>query len=115
MKKVAIFAFREDPVCFSHVLLNVLDMHDRQYDARLIIEGDATKLLPGLATKGAPLSSLWQKTKEAGLIAGVCRACSTKMGTVQSAQEQGLTLLDDMSGHPSFSGFRDQGYEIIVF
>ena len=46
---------------------------------------------------------------------GVCRACSSKLGTLEAAKEQELALLDDMSGHPGMSAYRDKGYEIITF
>lgn len=115
MKKMALFVFNEEPMCFTHILLNALDMHERGYDVQLIMEGDATKLLPGLANEGTPFSKMWEKVKAENLVAGVCRACSTKMGTAASAEKQGLALLDDMSGHPSFAGFRDREYEIVVF
>ena len=115
MKKVALFVFNDEPMCFTHVLLNALDMNERGYEIKLIMEGEATKLLPGLANEGTAFSRMWEKLKERSVVAGVCRACSTNMGTADSAQKQGLTLLDDMSGHPSFAGFRDAGYEILVF
>lgn len=115
MKKVAIFAFKGDPICFAHVLLNALEMAEKKYDVKVVIEGSATKLLPGLGTKGAPLSGEWEKLKQKGLIAGVCRACSTQMGTANSAKRQGLKLLDHMAGHPSVSEFQDQGYEVLMF
>ncbi len=115
MKKVALFAFNDESMCFTHVLLNVLDMNERGYDVKLVMEGEATKLLPGLANQGTVLSKMWEKIKDQELVAGVCKACSTNMGTAESAQEQGLPLLDDMSGHPSFAGFMEQGYEILVF
>ncbi len=115
MKKVAIFAFRGDPMCFAHVLLNALEMAEKKFDVKVVIEGSATKLLPGLDTKGAPLSEEWEKLKQGGLVAGVCRACSTQMGTAKSATQQGLKLLDHMAGHPSLSEFQDQGFEILIF
>ena len=49
MKKIALFVFNGDPMCFIHVLLNALDMKERGYEAKIIIEGAATKLLPELA------------------------------------------------------------------
>jgi hypothetical protein len=52
---------------------------------------------------------------EAGLVEGVCKACSSKLGTLEVAKEQGLPLLDDMSGHPSMAAYRDNGFEIITF
>ena len=115
MKKVALFVFNDDPMCFIHVLLNTLDMNERGYEVRVIMEGEATKLLPGLENQNTSTYQMWEQVKVKKLVSGVCRACSKQMGTQASAQKQGLALLDDMSGHPSFGGFVDQGYEILVF
>ncbi|MFP4452316.1 MAG: cytoplasmic protein [Desulfosalsimonas sp.] len=114
-KKVALFVFRDDTMCFVHVLLNTLDMHERGYEICMVMEGEATKLLPGLENEATAFSKMWQQVKEKNLVAGVCKACSTQMGTRASAEKQGLALLDDMSGHPSFGGFMDRGFEILVF
>jgi len=115
MKKLALFAFNGDPMCFIHILLNALDMKEKGFDGKIIIEGSATKLLPELAKPGNPLHNLWEKVKEAGLVDGVCKACSSKLGTIEAAKEQGLKLLDEMSGHPSMARYRDEGFEIISF
>jgi len=58
---------------------------------------------------------LWKKNLEAGIVEGVCKACSSKLGTLEAAKEQELPLLDDISGHPSMAAYRDKGYEIITF
>ena len=42
MKKVALVAFTGGASCFSHVLLNALDMKERGYETLVIIEGAAT-------------------------------------------------------------------------
>jgi len=115
MRKFALFVFNGDPVCFIHVLLNALDMKAKGHEAKIIMEGDSVKLLPELVKSGHPLKGLWEKNLAAGLMEGVCRACSGKMETLEAAKEQGLTLLDDMSGHPGISTYRDQGYEILIF
>ena len=52
---------------------------------------------------------------EAGLVEGICTACSNKLGTLEAAKKQGLTLLDDMSGHPAMAAYHDKGFEIITF
>lgn len=57
----------------------------------------------------------WEEAKSSGLVDGVCKACSNKMGALDSAQDQGLTLLDEMTGHPSMARYRDNGYEIVSF
>jgi hypothetical protein len=115
MKKFALFVFNGDPLCFIHVLLNALDMKTKGDEAKIIIEGASVKLIPELVKSGNPLNGLWKKSLEAGLVEGVCKACSNKLGTLEAAKEQGLTLLDDMSGHPGMSAYRDKGYEIITF
>ena len=113
--KFALFVFNGDPMCFIHVLLNALDMKAGNHECRIIVEGAATRLIPDLAGQDHPLNKLWEKTKAAGLVAGACKACSQKMGTLAAAQEQGLALLDEMNGHPSMTRYRSEGYEIITF
>jgi hypothetical protein len=115
MRKTALFVFNGDPMCFIHVLLNALDMHAKGEEAQIVVEGAATRLLPDLEQKGHALHALWEKVKSAGLVAGACRACCAKMQTIESAKTQNLALLDDMSGHPGISGYREQGFEIVTF
>ena len=115
MNKFALFVFNGDPMCFIHVLLNALDMRDKGHEAKIVIEGASTKLIPDLAKTEHPLHGLWKKNLEEGLVEGVCKACSNKMGTLDAAKAQGLNLLDDVAGHPSIAAYRDKGYEIITF
>lgn len=113
--KFALFAFRGDLLCFAHVLINALDMHDRGADAKVIFEGESVKLVGELAQEGAQFHSLYAKAKENGLIAGACKACSAKLGVTDAVQAEGLPLLGEAMGHPSMAAWRKQGYEIITF
>ena len=115
MEKVALFVFNGDPMCFIHVLLNALDMASKGERPQIVVEGAATKLIPDLARRGNQLHGLWQKVKDQELLAGVCRACSNKTGTIEAAKEQGLTILDEMQGHPSIARYQDDGYHVITF
>lgn len=115
MNKIVLFVFNGDPMCFFHVLLNALDMKAKGNEAKIIIEGAAVKLIPELVKPENLLNGLWKKNLEEGLVEGVCKACANKLGTLEAAKEQGLTLLDDMSGHPSMAAYRGNGYEIITF
>ena len=115
MKKVALFAFNGEPMCFIHVLLNALDMNDKGYEVKIIIEGSATKLVPELTKEDNPMHRLYEKAKGLDLIDGACKACSNKMGTLEAAKAQGLRLLDEMTGHPSMARYREEGFEIITF
>lgn len=115
MQTFALFVFNGDPTCFIHVLLNALDMKARGHEAKIILEGASVTLIPELVKPGNPLNGLWKKSLEAGLVEGVCRACSAKLGTLKAAEEQGLPLLEGMSGHPGMASYREKGYEIITF
>ena len=48
MNKVAIFAFKGDPMCFVHVLLNAKDMYEKGIDVKVVIECEAVTLLQNL-------------------------------------------------------------------
>ena len=115
MKKIVLFAFNGDFMCFIHVLLNALDMKEKGHEVKIVIEGSATKLIPELKIKGNPMYALYQKAKDSGLIDGVCKACSNKMGTMEAARQEGFKLLSDMNGHPGIAGYRKKGFEVITF
>lgn len=115
MKKMAMFAFNGELMCFVHVLLNAIDMNDKGYEVKIVIEGSATKLVPELAKADNPMHRLYEKAKGLDLIDGACNACSNKMGTLKAVKAEGLRLLDEMSGHPSMARYREEGFEIITF
>jgi hypothetical protein len=115
MKKVALFAFNGESMCFVHVLLNALEMKEKGYDVKLIIEGTATKLVRELTAAPTPFTPLYEKVKAAGLIDCVCQACSRKMESSEEATAQGLPLCGEMMGHPSMARYIEAGYELIVF
>jgi len=113
--KVALFAFNGDPMCFVHVMINALDMKEKNYDVKLIIEGSATKLAAELNDPEKPFAGLYSKVKKAGLIDCVCRACSAKMGSLKSVEDQGLPLCDELLGHPSIARYMEAGYQVLTF
>lgn len=115
MKKLALFAFNGDPMCFIHVLLNGLDMHANGVETKIVLEGAATQLITELDKTGHPLNPLWEKARQQGLIDGVCKACSNKMGTLATAEDLNLNLLSEMSGHPSMARYMAEGFEVISF
>ena len=115
MKKVMLVVFNGEEMCFIHVLLNALDMSEKSWDAGIIMEGASTRLIPELERKEHFLNGLWVRAKEKELLEGACRACSNKMGTLEAAEEAGLRLLGDMSGHPALSNYMDRGFTIMTF
>jgi len=114
-EKTILFAFRGDPLCFVHVLLNGIDMHERGRQGLIVIEGDAVTLVEKMSQPGHFLSPLYQKAKSLGLFAGACKACATKLKAIDAIEKEGIPLIGEMSGHPSMGGFMEAGYEVITF
>ena len=63
MKKVALFAFNGEAMCFVHVLLNALEMRDKGYEVKMVIEGTATKLIKDLTAAPTAFTPLYEKVK----------------------------------------------------
>jgi hypothetical protein len=111
MKKYAYFVFKGELMCFMHVLLNALDMNEKGIEAKIILEGASVKLIQELEESKNPL---YIKAKEKGLIDGVCKACSAKMGVLEYNEKSGIPILGEMSGHPAMEAYTSKGYDIIT-
>ncbi len=114
-RKTVLFAFRGDPLCFVHVLLNGLDLHASGREGLIVLEGESVTLVEKMSVPGHFLSDLYGKAESAGIIHGACRACSAKLKATKAVENAGIPLIGDMNGHPAMSGFLAQGYEIITF
>jgi len=114
MNKTAIFAFKGNPICFVHVLLNAIDLHDRGRAVKIILEGEATKLIIDLRKPEHPLHALYEKVKKLELIDAVCRACAIKMGALEAAEAEGLKIADEMAGHVGMAPYIEKGYAIVT-
>jgi len=114
MEKVIVFAFQGDPICFAHAMMNVLDMDEQGYETGLIIEGKACALIGDLKEPSHPQHRLYSRIIAKGLLAGICRACSFQLGTLDEAEAQGLPILSDMNGHPPMEPWIRKGYRIVT-
>jgi len=95
-------------------MLNAMDMKDRGYDVKVVIEGDATRLLSLLRNETKPFADVYRRFRERGLIDCVCKACATKNSVLPVVIEQNLKFGDDISGHPAMAKYMEQGYEVIA-
>jgi hypothetical protein len=115
MTKVVFFAFNAEPMCFAHVLLNAFDMKARGVDVRIVMEGSATRLVKDLHEDATlPFAKQYERAVSEGLIDAVCAACAAKMGAKESALEQGLPLVGDLSGHPSIARYMEEGFLVLT-
>ena len=92
--KAALVAFNGEPMCFVHVLLNAFDMREKGHEVIIVIEGSATKTAMELdQDPDKPFAALYTKAREQGLIGCACKACSSKMGALESMKCPGYFSL----------------------
>ncbi len=111
MKKIAFFPFKGEKMCFMHVLINALDIHEKGGDAIIIVEGEAVKLIQVLEEEK---NKMYLKVKELGLFDSICRACSAQMGVLEYNEKSGIPLKGNAMGHPAMDDYLTLGYEIIT-
>ena len=112
MKKVLFYGMTGEKMCFQHILLNALDLHEAGYEVRIIFEGASVKLVSLFEEEGNPL---YKKAKDLGMIAGICLACSKVMGVYEANLKSGLPMLSDMSGHAGIKAYCLEDYQVISF
>lgn len=111
MKKVAFFPFKGEKMCFMHVLFNALDMNEKDMTVKIIVEGEAVKLIKILEEEK---NDLYLKAKSLGLFDSICKVCSHQMGVLEYNQTTGIPIKGDAYGHPAMSTFINDGYDIIT-
>ena len=116
-EKIALIAFQGEHMCFVHVMLNALDMQEKGYDVKIIIEGSSTALIKKFHDQKErnPFFKFYAQVKEKGLIDAVCKACATKMGSIKEVEAEGLPIVGTMSGHPPLAPYIEEGYKTIIF
>jgi len=110
MEKILFYGMTGEKMCFLHILMNALDLSSSGAEVKIIFEGASVKLVPQLEEEENPL---YRKAKDAGLIAGVCLACSKVMGVYEQNKNTGLAMLDDMFGHAGMKAYISDGYRVV--
>ncbi|HZW97929.1 MAG: hypothetical protein GX834_04020 [Clostridiaceae bacterium] len=110
MKKVLFYAMEGKKMCFMHVLMNALQLHEQGYEVKIIFEGESVKLPAQLENEG---NKLYLSARKNGLLAGICLGCSLQLGVLEMNEAVGLPWLDDMNGHAGMLSFVEDGYEVI--
>ncbi|MDX9800790.1 MAG: cytoplasmic protein [Spirochaetia bacterium] len=111
MKKIAFFPFKGEKICFIHVLINALDLHEKGVSTKIIMEGEAVKLLKILEEEE---NKLYLKAKALGLFDCICKACSVQMGVLDYNEKTGIPIKGNANGHPAMYDYIMDGYEIIT-
>lgn len=112
MKKILFYAMNGEKMCFLHLLMNALDLHESGVKVAVIFEGSSVKLPAILEEEG---NKLYIKAKNEGILAGVCLACSNVLGVLEENEKTGLPLISDMMGHAGVKPYVLDAYEVISF
>jgi hypothetical protein len=110
MKRVLFYGMTGEKMCSQHILLNALDLFAAGKEVKIIFEGASVKLVSLFEEE---LNLLYKRAKDAGLIAGVCLACSKVLEVYDQNKDTGLPMLNDLSGHAGMKGYIDSGYHVI--
>ncbi|NLM01502.1 MAG: hypothetical protein GX220_08645 [Treponema sp.] len=112
MKKILIYAMEGKKMCFLHALMNAKQLKEQGNEVKIIIEGEACKLIGELEKEN---NNLYVELKASKIIAGVCLACSKVLGVFETNEASGIPLLADMMGHAGIAQYLSNGYETVVF
>lgn len=108
--KFLFYAMKGEKMCFQHVLLNALALHQAKHQVQIVFEGESVRLPQVLEEENNPL---YRKAVEAGLIAGVCKACSVMLGVLEYNEKLPYPLLSEMNGHAGMEPFVREGFQVI--
>ena len=112
MEKIIYYVMEGDKMCFNHAMLNAEALLDSGKEVKIILEGKSVKLPKVLEDDK---NSLYKKLLEAGVIVGVCKACSKVLGVYEDNERLGLRFLDDIKGHAGMEKYVSEGYLVAVF
>lgn len=115
MKKIALFNFSADLGVFAHVMINAVDMKERGYEVKIVIETKGARFVRDMMDEKTPFATLYRKVRDRGLIDGVCRFCASMADSQEAAKKQGLRLIDDINGHPSIARYLEDGFTVLIF
>ena len=111
MNKIAFFPFSGEKMFFMHVLINAIDLHEKDVDTKIIVEGEAVKLIKVFEEEE---NKMYLKAKDLGLFDSICKACSNQMGVLEYNETVGIPIKGNANGHPAMYDYIADGYEIIT-
>ena len=99
----------------AHVMLNAVDLRKADTKSKSCWRRINQNPKTICDDPKANFYPLWNQIVEGKYITAVCKACSQKMGGFEAAEKLGLPMNGDMSGHPPFSKWLAEGFQIITF
>jgi len=119
-RKLLFVVFSDEACRQRHALMYAIDLCKKGHEAKILVEGPATRMFVDCLGKDEGFDQLYHQAKKLGLFAGVCQTAAAGCGGPQSGvtavvQAEGLTLCADCNQHAGIEPFVRDGYEIVVF
>ncbi len=111
MKKILFYLMQGEEMCAMHALMNAEQLME-SCDVQIIFEGKSVTLPQKLEENKNPI---YKTLKDKGAIAGVCKACSKMFDVLETNEQLGLNILDDMKNHAGIQKYIEEGYQVIEF
>ena len=110
MKKILFVIWTANKGTFTHVMMNVLDFKEKEYEVGVVFESESCKLVSDYEQNR---NDKFEKMKELKLIVSVCKVCAKSMGSLESAERQNLPIHDDLFGHTPLEKWVSEGFELV--
>ena len=110
MKKLLFVIWSANKGTFTHVMMNVLDFHEKGYEVGVVFESEGCKLIPSYEENK---NEKFERMKENKLIFSVCKVCANATGALESAERQNLPVHEALSGHTPLELWVKEDFDII--
>jgi hypothetical protein len=110
MEKLLFVIWTANKGIFTHIMMNVLDFKEKNYDVGIVFESEGCKLIVDYEENK---NEKFEKIKELNLITSVCKVCANAMNALETAEKLGLPIHDDLWGHTPLEKWVREGYKII--
>jgi hypothetical protein len=112
--KYVFLATDDNKMQLYHLLLNAINFHENGHEVAVVLECASPKLLIGIADGSVKLP-LFGKAMELGIIDHACKVCTAAFEATEAAQNLGVPIKGELSGHSDMLKFLRNGYSLFTF
>jgi len=120
-RKILFVVFSDDLCRLNHVFMYALDLASKGHQARILVEGAATRMFEHIQDPELKLTRLFKEAQEKCLVVGSCKAASSGCANKENGvlisdlvAQKGVPLLSDMDGHAGIEKYVADGFEIVT-
>ena len=112
--KYVFLATDDNKMQLYHLLLNAINFHENGHEVAVVLECASPKLLIGIVDGSIKLP-LFGKAIELGIIDHACKVCTATFSATEAAEQLGVPIKGELSGHSDMLKFIGDGYSLFTF